>query len=129
VDVSTATTEGINVTVRVSYVPEQSLPRMHRYVFAYTVRIANESTAPAQLRGRRWIITDSEGHTDEVSGAGVVGQQPLLGPGEEFEYTSGCVLATPRGQMRGSYEMHRPDGSTFDAAIAPFTLSLPYSLN
>ncbi|AKU99201.1 ApaG protein [Labilithrix luteola] len=126
---STATTEGIQVTVRVSYVPEQSSPRMHRYVFAYTVRIANDGGAPAQLRSRHWVITDGDGRIEEVRGPGVVGQQPTLNPGDQFEYTSGCVLTTPRGEMRGTYQMHRPDGSTFDATIAPFSLALPYSLN
>jgi ApaG protein len=127
--VSTATTEGIRVSVRATYVPEQSAPRMHRYVFAYTVRIANEGEAPAQLKNRHWIITDGDGRVEEVRGPGVVGQQPTLSPGEQFEYTSGCVLPTPRGEMRGTYEMHRPDGSAFEATIAPFSLTLPYSLN
>ena len=126
---STATTEGIRVTVRAVYVPEQSSPRMHRYVFAYTVKIANDGEKPAQLRSRHWIITDGDGRIEEVKGPGVVGQQPLLNPGDQFEYTSGCVLTTPRGEMRGTYQMHRPDGSMFDAAIAPFALTLPYSLN
>src|SRR5690606_38629110 len=85
--VSTATTEGIRVTVQAMYVPEQSAPRMHRYVFAYTVRIANEGDAPAQLKNRHWIITDGDGKVEEVRGPGVVGQQPTLRPGEQFEYT------------------------------------------
>lgn len=127
--VSTATTEGIKVTVRAVYVPEQSSPRTHRYVFAYTVRIANEGEMPAQLRSRHWIITDGEGRIEEVKGPGVVGQQPYLNPGDQFEYTSGCVLNTPRGEMRGTYQMHRPDGRAFEATIAPFSLTLPYSLN
>lgn len=127
--VSTATTEGIRVTVRAVYVPEQSSPRSRRYVFAYTVTIANEGDRPAQLRSRHWIITDGEGRVEEVKGPGVVGQQPHLAPGEHFEYTSGCVLKTPRGEMRGTYQMDRPDGSAFDATIAPFALALPYSLN
>lgn len=126
---STSTTEGISVNVRVTYVPEQSSPRSHRYVFAYTVRIANEGDAAAQLRNRHWIITDGHGRVEEVRGPGVVGQQPLLNPGEHFEYTSGCVLTTPRGEMHGTYEMHRPDGSVFEATIAPFLLTLPYTLN
>ncbi len=117
------------MTVKAVYVPEQSSPRMRRYVFAYTVKIANEGTSPAQLRSRHWVITDGDGRVEEVRGPGVVGQQPTLKPGEEFEYTSGCVLATPRGEMRGTYQMHRSDGSAFDAAIAPFSLTLPYSLN
>ena len=127
--VSGATTEGIKVTVQAVYVPEQSAPRSHRYVFAYTVKIANEGETPAQLRSRHWIITDGEGRIEEVKGPGVVGQQPFLNPGEQFEYTSGCVLTTPRGEMRGTYQMHRPDGRAFDATIAPFQLTLPYSLN
>lgn len=127
--VSTASTDGIRVTVKAVYVPEQSSPRMRRYVFAYTIKIANEGTVTAQLRTRHWVITDGDGRVEEVRGPGVVGQQPTLKPGEEFEYTSGCVLATPRGEMRGTYQMHRTDGSQFDATIAPFSLTLPYSLN
>jgi ApaG protein len=129
VSTATATTEGIKVTVRSVYVPEQSSPRLRRYVFAYTVTIANEGDLPAQLKSRHWIITDGDGRVEEVRGPGVVGQQPYLAPGEHFEYTSGCVLTTPRGEMRGTYQMHRPDGTQFDATIAPFALSLPYSLN
>jgi ApaG protein len=98
-------------------------------VFAYTVQIANEGTEPAQLRTRHWIITDGDGKVEEVRGPGVVGKQPLLRPGDRFEYTSGCVLETPKGEMRGSYRMARPDGREFDAAIAPFLLVLPYTLN
>jgi len=127
--VSTAITEGIRVTVESVYVSEQSAPRAQRYVFAYTVKIANEGTEPAQLRTRHWIITDSNGKVEEVRGPGVIGQQPLLRPGDHFEYTSGCVLQTPRGEMHGTYQMHRPDGRSFDAEIAPFALALPYSLN
>jgi ApaG protein len=128
-ETSTAVTEGIRVTVRSSYVSEQSLPLARRYVFAYSVRIANEGAEPAQLRTRHWIITDGVGKVEEVRGPGVVGQQPTLRPGEHFEYTSGCVLQTPRGEMRGTYQMHRPDGRQFDAIIAPFLLALPHSLN
>jgi ApaG protein len=127
--VSTATSSGIRVKVRAVYVPEQSSPRVRRYVFAYTVSIANEGDAPAQLKSRHWVITDGDGKVEEVRGPGVVGQQPFLNPGDQFEYTSGCVLTTPRGEMRGSYQMHRPDGTTFEASIAPFALTLPYSLN
>lgn len=126
---STAITEGIKVSVEAVYVPEQSSPKQRRYVFAYTVRIENQSKDSAQLRSRHWIITDGEGKIEEVRGPGVVGQQPLLKPGERFEYTSGCVLQTPRGEMRGTYQMHRPDGTSFDAEIAAFRLALPYSLN
>jgi ApaG protein len=126
---SWAVTEGIRVSVRSSYVADQSLPSAHRYVFAYTVRIKNEGPEPAQLKSRHWIITDGAGKVEEVRGPGVVGHQPLLRPGDHFDYTSGCVLETPRGEMRGSYQMIRPDGATFDATIAPFLLALPHSLN
>lgn len=126
---STAVTEGIRVSVKSSYVAEQSLPLARRYVFSYTVRIANEGTEMAHLRTRHWIITDGMGKVEEVRGPGVVGHQPQLRPGEHFEYTSGCVLETPRGEMRGTYQMHRDGGQVFDAVIAPFLLALPHSLN
>lgn len=128
-EASIAVTEGIRVSVKSEYLADQSVPSSKRYVFAYTVRIENEGTEPAQLRTRHWIITDGAGKVDEVKGPGVVGQTPYLRPGERFEYTSGCVLATPRGDMRGSYQMHRPDGREFDATIATFVLALPHSLN
>ncbi len=127
--VSTAITNGIRVTVSTVYVPSQSSPIAHRYVFAYTIRIANEGTQTAQLKSRHWIITHGTGKVEEVRGPGVVGQQPTLKPGEHFEYTSGCVLETPRGTMRGTYQMQRPDGSMFDAEIATFQLAMPHSLN
>lgn len=127
--VSTAVTDGIRVTVESTYVPEQSSPRGHRYVFAYTVRIVNEGLDEAQLKSRHWVITDAKGKVEEVRGAGVVGQQPRLRPGEKFEYTSGCVLETSRGQMRGAYQMERSDGSRFEADIAAFALSMPITLN
>lgn len=126
---STAITQGIRVTVSSVYVPAQSSPAEKRYVFAYTVRIANEGAEPAQLRTRHWIITHGNGKTEEVRGPGVIGQKPMLRPGEHFEYTSGCVLEVPRGTMRGTYQMYRPDGTMFDAEIAPFELAMPYSLN
>ena len=126
---SVAVTHGIRVSVESQYVPDQSSPRARRYVFAYTVRIQNEGSEPARLRSRHWIITDGDGRVEEVRGPGVVGQQPFLRPGEHFEYTSGCVLQTPRGQMRGTYQMVRDGGEAFDAAIAPFDLMLPHSLN
>lgn len=127
--VSVATTEGIEITVRAVYVPEQSAPKANRYVFAYTVQIENKGAESVQLRSRHWIITDGSGKVEEVRGPGVVGQQPLLKPGDRFEYTSGCVLETPRGEMKGSYQMHRANGVSFDAEIAAFSLVLPYSLN
>lgn len=126
---SNAVTQGIRVTVTSVYVPAQSSPKTQRYVFAYTVKIANEGTVGAQLKSRHWIITDARGKIEEVRGPGVVGEQPILKPGEHFEYTSGCVLQTPRGTMHGTYQMIRPDGASFDATIAPFDLLLPYSLN
>jgi ApaG protein len=127
--VSNALTNGIRVTVSSTYVPAQSAPKAHRYVFAYTVRIANEGTETAQLKTRHWIITDGNGKVEHVRGPGVVGEQPTLRPGEHFEYTSGCILETPRGSMEGTYQMHLRDGRHFDAAIAPFSLALPYTLN
>jgi ApaG protein len=126
---SVAITQGIRISVESQYVTEQSSPRARRYVFAYTVRIQNEGTKAAQLRSRHWIITDGDGRVEEVRGPGVVGQQPLLRPGEHFEYTSGCVLQTPRGQMRGTYQMVGDGGEMFDATIAPFELRLPHTLN
>jgi ApaG protein len=129
VEKSVALTEGIRVVVRAKYIPEQSLPMGNRYVFSYTVWIANEGQEPAQLRTRRWLITDGFGKVEEVRGPGVVGHQPYLEPGQQFEYTSGCVLETPRGEMRGTYQMQRPNGRSFEAEIAPFSLAIPHSLN
>jgi ApaG protein len=123
--VSTATTEGISVDVRAVYVPEQSAPRVRRYVFAYTVRIANTGDSAAQLKSRHWVITDGEGRIEEVRGPGVVGQQPFLDPGDQFEYTSGCVLKSQWGTMHGTYQMELEGGSRFDAVIAPFLLAAP----
>jgi len=122
---SWAETDGIRVQVRSHYLAEQSSPRDDRYVFAYTITISNEGTRTAQLRTRHWIITDGHGEIEEVRGDGVVGEQPRLAPGQSFEYTSGCVLATPIGTMHGSYRFWRDDGSYFDAAIAPFSLASP----
>lgn len=127
--VSAAITNGIRVSVTSVYVPSQSSPTEKRYVFAYTVRIGNEGTDVAKLLSRHWIITDAKGRVEEVRGAGVVGKQPVLRPGEQFEYTSGCVLETPRGSMRGTYQMYRPNGEQFDAEIASFALTMPYNLN
>jgi len=126
---SSALTHGIRITVSSTYVASQSAPKSQRYVFAYTVKIANEGTETAQLKSRHWVITDGRGKVEEVRGPGVVGEQPVLKPGEHFEYTSGCVLETPRGIMHGTYQMIRPGGGSFDATIAPFSLALPYTLN
>jgi ApaG protein len=127
--VSAAITNGVRVTVSTVYVPSQSAPTAHRYVFAYTIRIANEGAQTVQLKSRHWIITHGTGKIEEVRGPGVVGQQPVLKPGEHFEYTSGCVLETPRGTMRGTYQMHTSEGKMFDADIATFPLAMPHSLN
>jgi ApaG protein len=127
--VSSAVTDGIRVTVASAFRPERSDPAQRRWLFSYTVRIANEGEAPAQLVARHWIITDATGAREEVVGDGLVGRQPRLAPGEEFEYTSYCVLETPHGSMRGSYRMVRGDGSTFEARIAPFALVVPGAVN
>jgi ApaG protein len=127
--VSIAVTDGIRVTVRSAYRADRSEPAARRWLFTYTVRIANEGEEPAQLVARRWIITDANGERDQVTGDGVVGQQPRLAPGEQFEYTSFCVLNTPHGSMRGRYRMVRDDGTSFDARIAPFALVVPGTVN
>jgi ApaG protein len=126
---STALTNGIMVTVKSEYIPERSSLSSRQYAFSYTVRIENQGDETAQLRSRHWIITDGNGNVQEVRGDGVVGEQPLIGPGSHFEYTSWCVIATPSGSMRGTYQMVRPDGDGFDAEIAPFRLGLPQTLN
>ena len=126
---SVALTAGVRVTVTSQYLREQSNPKGHRYVWAYTVRVANEGEHAAKLVSRHWIITDANGKVDEVKGPGVVGNQPDLEPGQQFQYTSGCILQTPRGHMEGTYQMKRPDGTAFDAIIAPFSLEMPVDLN
>ena len=119
----------IAVAVAPRFLDEQSAPEEGRYVFAYTIRIANTGEVPARLLSRRWRITDANGKVQEVEGEGVVGQQPWLKPGSEFEYTSGAVLETFCGQMRGSYRMLADDGTEFEAEIAPFALSIPRTLH
>ncbi|WP_164007241.1 Co2+/Mg2+ efflux protein ApaG [Pyxidicoccus trucidator] len=126
---STATTDGIRVTVKPTFWPERSSPEAGQFAFMYTVEIANEGSAPAQLKSRHWVITDATGKVEEVKGEGVVGRQPSLEPGERFEYTSWAMLRTPFGTMRGTYDMVRPDGATFEARIAEFALTLPNSLH
>ena len=126
---SSAMTRGILVTVRSQYIPEKSSASARQFAYAYTVNIANRGTVAAQLETRHWIITDSEGDVQEVRGEGVVGAQPVLQPGEEFEYTSWCMIATPAGSMRGSYQMVTAEGDRFDAEIAPFRLTQSNLLN
>lgn len=119
----------IKVDVETAYIGEQSIPDLHRYVFAYTVTIKNTGSLPAKLLTRHWIITDANGKVQEVRGEGVVGEQPYLRPGEDFQYSSGTMLETPVGSMRGSYQMLADNGVEFDAEIPAFTLSLPYTLH
>ena len=119
----------IDISVNTAYLADQSDPSSDRYVFAYTVTIANVGTVAAQLISRHWVITDAESVTQEVKGLGVVGEQPLLRPGESFEYTSGTAMATPVGTMRGTYQMVAEDGNKFDAEIPTFTLSMPRVLH
>jgi len=119
----------IEIDVKTAYVAEQSEPARNQYVFAYTITVTNRSDAVAQLISRHWIITDAEDKVQEVKGLGVVGRQPLLAPGESFEYTSGATLATSMGTMRGSYHMVSEDGSAFEVPIPPFTLSVPRILH
>jgi len=119
----------IQVTTQVEYIPEQSSEEQDRYVFAYTITISNTGSIPAQLISRHWVITDATNSVQEVRGLGVVGEQPLLKPGESFEYTSGSAIATPVGTMKGTYQMVAEDGTKFDAEIAEFTLSMPRILH
>ena len=119
----------ISVVTKSAYVADQSDPGKDKYVFSYTITITNTGDVAAQLVSRHWIITDGEHRVQEVKGLGVVGQQPLLKPGESFEYTSGASIPTAVGTMRGTYQMRAEDGQTFDAPIPPFTLSVPRTLH
>jgi ApaG protein len=126
---SDTTTKGIRIQVQSRYLSEQSNPRDSQYLFAYHIRISNEGAHRAQLVSRRWVINDADGHVEHVQGPGVVGEQPVLDPGDVFEYTSFCPLRTAVGTMQGTYQMVTPEGDEFDAVIAPFTLATPNSLN
>ena len=126
---SEATTEGVRVRAGARYSREHSDPPRSSWFFLYTIRIENEGDVPLQLVSRHWIITDATGHVEEVHGPGVVGEQPHLEPGESFEYTSGCPLATPFGAMEGAFQMIRDDESGFDARVARFELREPGSLH
>jgi len=119
----------ITVAARSAYLEEQSDPGRSHFVFAYTITVTNTGSVAVQLVSRHWIITDGENRMQEVKGLGVVGQQPVLKPGESFEYTSGTSLSTAVGTMRGSYQMLADDGRAFDAPIPAFTLSVPRTLH
>lgn len=126
---SEAVTRGVRVHVKSQFSPERSSPAARQWFFLYTVTITNEGTETVQLLTRHWIITDGDGQVEEVRGPGVVGQQPVLRPGESFTYTSGCPLSTAIGTMEGTYQMVTPDGDAFDAEIAAFILSEPYTVH
>lgn len=126
---SEAMTRGIRVEVSPDYLENQSDPRGGLWMFAYHVKVRNDGSDTVQLVGRHWIITDATGRVEEVRGPGVVGEQPVLKPGQSFDYTSGCPLPTPMGTMHGSYQMVTQKGERFDAEIAPFTLAEPYTVN
>jgi ApaG protein len=128
-DSRTAVPNNIRVEVETAYLPEQSEPDDARFVFAYTITIRNDGQQSAKLLTRHWLITDSNGKTQEVRGDGVVGEQPQLKPGQGFRYSSGAVLETPVGAMQGSYQMIADDGAHFEAPIAPFRLAMPGVLN
>ncbi len=121
-----STTESVTVTVNPVYLEDQSSPDEHHYVWAYQVRIENKGERRIQLRTRYWNITDARGKVQEVRGEGVVGEQPVLEPGDAFEYTSGTPLETPSGIMVGSYEMETENGQRFDVAIPAFSLDSPH---
>ncbi|MFC3813668.1 Co2+/Mg2+ efflux protein ApaG [Lysobacter sp. GCM10012299] len=124
-----STDYAVDVSVATRYLDDQSEPGQDRYVFAYTISIRNAGRVPARLLSRRWLITDSNGKVQEVEGEGVVGEQPYLRPGDDFEYTSGAVLETSHGMMEGSYHMLADDGTRFDAPIPAFSLSVPRTLH
>jgi len=127
--ISEATTRGVRVSVVSEYSPDRSRPAERQWFFLYTITIANDGEEPVQLLSRHWIITHGTGHVEEVRGPGVVGQQPVLAPGEEFTYTSGCPLPTSFGTMEGTYQMITGSGERFDVQIAKFTLSEPYTVH
>ena len=122
-------TEGVQVQVESFYLETHSLPKEDHYVFAYRIRLKNLSQRTVQLLRRHWIITDSNGETNEVSGEGVVGDQPVLEPDQEYEYTSRSHLKSPVGTMQGSYQMKNTDGEEFEVNIPCFTLAVPGTIN
>jgi len=117
------------VEVQTHYIPDESDPIHNRFVFAYTITISNNGQLPARLLTRHWVITNADGKVEEVKGDGVVGEQPHLNPGEQFRYTSGTILETPVGSMKGTYHMIADDGVEFEADIPTFTLSKPNTLH
>ena len=127
--VSHAVTHDIRVEVLAKYSPENSHPHQDEWVFTYTVRITNQGSETVQLLSRHWIITDGFDQTREVKGPGVVGEQPVLEPGESFKYSSWCPIKTPTGMMHGTYQMVRAGGEQFDIEIAPFALKARYAVN
>ncbi len=126
---SEALTRGVRVQVRARYSGEHSSPAASRWFFLYTITISNEGDSAVQLINRHWTIVDGTGHTEEVHGPGVVGEQPVLEPGQRFEYTSGCPLPTPFGSMAGTFEMIRRNGTRFEAEVALFQLIQPASIH
>jgi len=129
VPTSESVTRNVRVRVESHYDPERSDTDRERWFFVYTIRIANEGPETVRLLSRHWIITDGNGEIEEVRGPGVVGEQPTLEPDQSFEYSSGCPLGTSFGTMHGTYQMVTRNGEHFDVEIAPFALSLPYSIN
>ncbi len=129
VDSTEAITRSIRIQVQSRYLPERSAPPRSQWFFAYIIRISNEGPETIQLLTRHWVITDATGHVEEVNGDGVVGEQPVIEPGQVFEYSSGCPLTTPFGSMRGEYQMITPGGDSFDVTIPAFVLRIPGSMN
>ena len=119
----------VDVSVTTQFLPEQSQPEQNRFAFSYSIAIHNAGNLPAKLLSRHWLITNGDGHVQEVRGSGVIGQQPLIEPGATHTYSSGTVMSTRVGTMQGSYQMLAADGKKFDAIIAPFRLAVPGSLH
>jgi len=126
---SEAVTNNVRVEVEAQYAPDRSQPFQSQWFFHYTVRITNEGEQTVQLLSRHWVATDATGRVEEVQGPGVVGEQPVLAPGESFQYTSGWPLKTPTGVLRGTYQMVGEDSDRFDIEIAPFALREPYTVH
>ena len=121
--------KNISIQVKTTFLKEQSIPAQNRYTYTYTITIKNQSGHPTTLISRHWIITDAQNNTQEVQGLGVVGEQPRLEPGDEYSYTSGVILATETGSMKGSYQMQTDEGHTFTAIIPPFILVPPHAIH